>query len=144
MILWDLDSKTEVYKWEEHRPLRGVWPSPWGEKLQKLLHESGGGMIRLETLIELNFSIRVSRAYPLAEIRQTVSRRAIRGNSISGNSISVNSTLPPLNEGVFFFRGSLRGLSLQGLGLGRQRSVGDPPLPVWPVSVLRFWKTGFD
>ena len=47
---------------------------------------SEGEMIRLETLIELNF-----RAYPLIEMRQPVPCRAIRGNSIS-----VNSTLPPL------------------------------------------------
>ena len=37
-----------------------------------------------------NFSIRVVRADPLIEIRQTVPCRSIRGNSIS-----VNSTLPP-------------------------------------------------
>ena len=52
--------------------------------------ESKGGMIRLETLIELELSIRVFRAYPLMEIRQMVPCRAIRGDSIS-----VNSTLPP-------------------------------------------------
>ena len=50
---------------------------------------SGGGMIRLETLIELkflnssfsnlNFSMRAFRAFPLIEIRQTVPCRAIRG-----------------------------------------------------------------
>ena len=38
-----------------------------------------------------NFSIRVFRAYPLIQIRQTVPCPAIRGNSIS-----VNITLPPL------------------------------------------------
>ena len=37
-----------------------------------------------------NFSIRVFRARPLIEIRQTAPCRAIRGNSLS-----VNSTLPP-------------------------------------------------
>ena len=61
---------------------------------------SEGGMIRLETLNELNyvnssisnsnFSIRAFRAYPLIGIRRTVPCRAIRGNIIS-----VNSTLPP-------------------------------------------------
>ena len=61
---------------------------------------SEGGMIRLETLIELRFlnsnfssskfSIRAFRAYPLIEIRQTVPCRAIQGNIIS-----VSSTLPP-------------------------------------------------
>ena len=35
-------------------------------------------------------SIRACQAYPLVEIRQTVARRAIRGNSTS-----VNSTIPP-------------------------------------------------
>ena len=50
---------------------------------------SEGGIIRLETLIELKF--RVFRAYPLIEIRQsTVPCRAIRGNIIS-----LNSTLSP-------------------------------------------------
>ena len=49
---------------------------------------SEGGMIWLETLIELKF--RAFRDYPLIEIRQTILYRAIRGNSIS-----VNSTLPP-------------------------------------------------
>ena len=49
-----------------------------------------GVMIRLETLIELQFlNSRVFRACPLIEIRQTVPGRAIRGNSIS-----VSSTLP--------------------------------------------------
>ena len=48
------------------------------------------GMIRLETLIELNFLIRAFRAYPLIEIRQAIPCRAIRGNDIS-----VNGTLPP-------------------------------------------------
>ena len=52
----------------------------------------GRGMIRLATLIELKFSIRVLRAYPLIEVRQTVPCRAIRGNSISINS----NYLPPL------------------------------------------------
>ena len=62
--------------------------------------DSEGGMMRLETLVELkflnssfsssNFSIRAFRAYPLVEIEQTVPCRAIRGNSLS-----VNSTLPP-------------------------------------------------
>ena len=40
-----------------------------------------------------NFSSRISRAYPLLEIRQEGPCRAIRGNSIS-----VNSTLPPLKD----------------------------------------------
>ena len=57
---------------------------------------SGGGMMRSETLIELNFldssfsssnpSIRAFRAYPLIEIRQAVPCRAVRGTSISVNS----------------------------------------------------------
>ena len=57
------------------------------------------GMIRLETLIELkvlnssrsgsNFSIRVVRACPLAETRQTAPYRAIRGNNISVSSIYI-------------------------------------------------------
>ena len=61
---------------------------------------SEGGMIRLETLIELrcfisscsssNGSIRVARAHPLVDIRQAIPCRAIRGSSIS-----VKSTLPP-------------------------------------------------
>ena len=60
------------------------------------------------TLIELKFlsssfscsncSIRVVRAYPLIEIRQTVPCRASR--AIRGSSISVDSTLPPLRSGV--------------------------------------------
>ena len=55
---------------------------------------SEGGMIRLETLIELkpqfeNFEL------VLIEIRQTVPCRAIRGDSIS-----VNSALPPLLKGT--------------------------------------------
>ena len=40
-----------------------------------------------------NFPIRVVRAYPLIEIRQTIIHRAVRGNGIS-----VNSTLPPLTS----------------------------------------------
>ena len=58
----------------------------------KLAHlHSKGGMIWLETLIELNcLSNRSCRAYPLIEIKQTVPCRAIRGDGIS-----VNSTLPP-------------------------------------------------
>ena len=40
-----------------------------------------------------NFSIRVFRAYPLIETRQTVPRRAIR--EIRGASTSVGSTLTP-------------------------------------------------
>ena len=61
---------------------------------------SEGGMMRLETLIELkclnsSFSssdlfIRAFRAYPLIEPRQTAPGRAVRGDSIS-----VSSTLPP-------------------------------------------------
>ena len=66
---------------------------------------SDGGMMRLETLIELNvlnsslssstFPIRAFRAHPLIEIRKAAPCRAIRGNSIS-----VNSTFPPpyINE----------------------------------------------
>ena len=59
------------------------------------LWSSEGGMMRLETLIELrflnssfsrsNFSIRVVRAYPLIEIRQTAPCREIRGDGISVN-----------------------------------------------------------
>ena len=58
---------------------------------QCIFQVSEGGMIRLDTLVELKFinlsfsssnvSIRVFRAYPLIEIRQTVPCRAIRGNS---------------------------------------------------------------
>ena len=52
---------------------------------------SKGVMMRLETLIELEFlNSGAFRACPLVEIRQAVPCRAIRGNSIS-----VNSTLPP-------------------------------------------------
>ena len=51
---------------------------------------SEGGMIRLETLIELKFlNSSFSSCSPI-EMRQTARCRAIRGNSIS-----VNSTLPP-------------------------------------------------
>ena len=49
-----------------------------------------GGMIRLETLVELKFPIRVVRVYPLIETRQTSIDRAIRADSIS-----INSILPP-------------------------------------------------
>ena len=53
--------------------------------------------------------VQASRAYPLAEIRQTVPCRTIRGNSIS-----VNSTLPPL-------------LSLSGCSVAiRRPPKGDP------------------
>ena len=65
----------------------------------------GGGVKRLETLIDLkflnssfsnsNFSIRAFRAYPLIEIRQTVPCRAIRGSNIS-----VSTALPPLANGT--------------------------------------------
>ena len=50
------------------------------------MHTSEGGMIRLETLkpsSSSSFSVRVFRAYPLVEIRQTVPCQAIRGSSIS-------------------------------------------------------------
>ena len=48
---------------------------------------SEGGMIRLETLIELKL---LNSSFSLIEIRQAVPCRAIRGNGIS-----VSSTLPP-------------------------------------------------
>ena len=67
---------------------------------------SEGGMIRLESLLELkfinssisssNFSIRAFRAYPLVEIRRTVPCRAIRGSSISVSSIIPPSTRHPI------------------------------------------------
>ena len=65
-----------------------------------LLRSSEGGMMRLETLIELKLlnSIRVVQACPLVEIRQTAPCRAIRGDSIS-----VSSTLPPLKIGARAF-----------------------------------------
>ena len=82
-----------------------------------------GGMIRLETLIELkcldsrfsssNFPIRVFRAYPLIEIRQTVPCRASR--AIRGSSISVSSTRPPLLQ-VSASRGGPRPV-LESLGI---------------------------
>ena len=78
------------------------------EKRRAREHVSEGGMMRLETLIELkfhnssfsssNFSIRAFRACPLIKIRQTVPCRAIRGNSIS-----VNSTLPPLYNNIYIY-----------------------------------------
>ena len=52
-----------------------------------------GGMIRLETLIELKFASLNFRAYYLIEIRQAVPCRAIRGDTIS-----VNGTLPPPSQ----------------------------------------------
>ena len=66
---------------------------------RRVIHMSEGGMIQLETLVELkslnsscssNLSVRVVRVYPLIEIWQAVPCRAIRANCIS-----VNSTLPP-------------------------------------------------
>ena len=66
----------------------------------RLRHQPEGGMIQLETLIELKFvdskvsssncSYLVVRAYYIVATRQTILCRAIRGNSISVNSI------PPL------------------------------------------------
>ena len=51
---------------------------------------SEGGRHGWKPSSSLNLSIRVFRAYPLIDIRQTVPCRAIRGNSSSANS-----TLPP-------------------------------------------------
>ena len=45
-----------------------------------------GGVIRSETLIELEFLDSSFSSYPVIEIRQTAPCRAIRGNSISVNS----------------------------------------------------------
>ena len=69
-------------------------------------------MIRLETLVELKFihlsfsssnlSNRAVRADPRIETRQTVPRRAIRGNGIS-----VNGTPPPLKDAVRFLEGDM-------------------------------------
>ena len=69
----------------------------------RMIHKSEGVLIRLETLIEINFfdssfsssnsSIRAFRACPLIVIKQTVPCRAIRGNSVA-----VDSTLPPLKD----------------------------------------------
>ena len=55
---------------------------------------SEGGMMRLETLIELKCLNSSCSSLSSIEIEQTVPCRAIRGNSIS-----VNSTLPPLKWG---------------------------------------------
>ena len=52
---------------------------------------SEGGMIRLETLAELEI-LSAFRAYPLIETRQAVSCRAIRGNSISVDSSTTTTT----------------------------------------------------
>ena len=56
--------------------------------------------IYIHTLIEFKFINRAFRAYPLVEIRQTLPRRAIRGNSIS-----VNSTLPSSERGLPWYQG---------------------------------------
>ena len=66
---------------------------------------SEGGMIWLQTLIELklfnsrfsssNFSIRVFRAYPLIDIRQTVPCRAIRGRSSDSRQQYLSQQYPP-------------------------------------------------
>ena len=65
-----------------------------------------GGMIRLETLIELkslnssfsssNCSIRVVRAYPLVELRQTAPCRAFRGKSSDSRQQHLSQGLPSL------------------------------------------------
>ena len=86
------DSTSKQSKW--HRHLIGNSANTKNSTDAFLVSE--GAMIRLETLIELkfvnsscsssNFSIRVFRAYPLVEIRQTVPCRAIRGSSIRVSS----------------------------------------------------------
>ena len=97
------------------------------------------GKIRLETPIELrllnssfsrsNFKVRVVRAYPLVETRQTVPCRAI-----GGNSFSVKSTLPsPLNIAA-----------AMKLDSGKSRHFCDDPIcpdPIWklPVHKSRLW-----
>ena len=75
-------------------------PAEAGEDESAAERNAEGGMIRLQTLVELkflnssfsssNFSIRAIRAYHLIETRQTVPCRAIRGDGIS-----VSSSLPP-------------------------------------------------
>ena len=70
-----------------------------------VLSLSEGGMIRLETLIELrflnssfsssNFSIRAFRACPLFEIRQTFPCRAIRGKSSDSRQQYLSQQNPP-------------------------------------------------
>ena len=90
------------------RPLVPLWFKPQAVcRLRRVCSQaydvaqySEGRTIRLETLIELKFldssfsssnsSIRLVRAYPLIDIRQSAPGRAIRADSIS-----VNSTLPP-------------------------------------------------
>ena len=74
-----------------------------------------GGMIRLETLIELkfidssfsssNFSNRASRAYPLIGIRQSIPYRANRGKSSHSSRLYLSlltvSSLPPKHPEIF-------------------------------------------
>ena len=65
----------------------------------------GDGMIRLETLVELeflnssfsssDFSIRAFRAYPLFELRQQVPGRAIRGKSSDPRQHYLSQQYPP-------------------------------------------------
>ena len=65
----------------------------------------GGGMIRLETLIELkflnssfsssSFSIRTFRACPLVEIIETVPCRVIRGESSDSRQQHLSQRYPP-------------------------------------------------
>ena len=59
-------------------------------RLASRLSSEGGGCYGWRHSSSSSFLIRAFLAYPLVEIRQTVPRRATRGNSIS-----VNSTLPP-------------------------------------------------
>ena len=72
----------------------------WG-----VLLPSEGGMIRLESLIELKFlnlscsgsnlSFRAVRAYPLFEIRRTAPCRAIRGKSSDSRQQYLSQQYPP-------------------------------------------------
>ena len=66
------------------------------DELAQQLEASEVGMIRLETLIELELlNFRAFRACPLIEIRRAILYRAIRADSIS-----VKSSLPPSPGGV--------------------------------------------
>ena len=102
-------------------------------------HGSEGGMIRLETLIEVkflhssfsssNFSIRAFRAYPLVEIRQTVPRRAILGNGISVNSTSdLSQRYLDSGNGI-----SVNSISVNGISVNSTPSHS-PPLKITRAS----------
>ena len=74
----------------------------WGKSKIPILE---GGMIRLETIVELKFlnssfsssncSIHVVRGYPLLEIRLTVPCRAIRGKSSDSRQQYLSQQYPP-------------------------------------------------